>query len=147
MSEPLLHACPHCTGPGYFAEMGDSITFVACKSCGAQGGPVNGTGFVARQIAAEKWNTRGGLGSPRVALVNPSVPIETFKLIERVRETAERLEKGELGEPDCGAMLLHSRERKSLTISELRLRPNELQGIIGAVWSSIDAKQRIQVVK
>lgn len=81
------------------------------------------------------------IGNPRIAHANPSVPPETFKLSERLRELAERIDKGELGHVDKGVVLL-MRERTMVTCP-LRTRDLELRDMAAALISAIDAKREI----
>jgi hypothetical protein len=81
------------------------------------------------------------IGNPRIAHVNPNVPVETFKLSERIREIAERIDRGELGEVTQGVVLL-MRGRILVTVP-LRTTDPELRGMAAALISAIDAKTEI----
>jgi len=80
-------------------------------------------------------------GHPRISHVNPNVPIETFKLSERLRELADRIDSGDLGEVESGVMLL-MRGRVMVTVP-LRARDPELRDMAAALISAIDAKREI----
>lgn len=81
------------------------------------------------------------LGNPRVAHVNPLVPKKTFALSERLRELAESIDKGDLGEVESGVVLL-LRGRTLVTVP-LRTRDPELRDMAAALISAIDAKKEI----
>jgi len=81
------------------------------------------------------------IGNPRISHAAVNVPAETFKLSERLRELAERIDKGELGRVDKGVVLLM--EGRTMTTCPLRTRDPELRDMAGALISAIDAKQLI----
>jgi hypothetical protein len=81
------------------------------------------------------------LGKPRISIADPSVPAETFKLSERLREIADRIDNGDLGEVESGVMLL-MRGRIMVTVP-LRARDPELRGMAAALISAIDTKTEL----
>jgi hypothetical protein len=145
LSDIQLSNCPFCTGEARFGH-NELATFVSCNTCAAKGPGVEGVGFEERLRAAEKWNARGGFGNTRVSLVNDKVPTETYKLIERLRETAETIERGQLGEPDKAALLLFNSKRKLLHIRELRLGQLEINGLVAATVQVLQAQAKARDV-
>lgn len=81
------------------------------------------------------------IGNPRISHAAANVPAETFKLSERLRELAERIDKGELGEVTQGVVLL-LRDRTMVTCP-LRTTDPELRNMAAALISAIDAKTEI----
>jgi hypothetical protein len=87
---------------------------------------------------------RSGLpefGNTRVSIADPRVPAATFKLSERIREIADRIDRGDLGEVESGVALL-MRGRTLVTIP-LRARDPDLREMAAALISAIDARKEI----
>lgn len=129
MYETTIKNCPFCGGRPDIT--GTRVAQVRCLDCGASGAMGHDVSTAVRH-----WNRRGGMGDTRVALVNPTVPIETFKLIERVRELADRLERGDLGTAEAAVVLLWSSGHRSVTVAELRVPANATAQIIAAAHAA-----------
>lgn len=81
------------------------------------------------------------IGNPRIAHAAANVPAETFKLSERLRELAERIDKGELDAVTQGVVLL-MRGRTMITCP-LRTSDMELRSMAAALLSAIDTKTEL----
>lgn len=111
--EISLTNCPFCGGHPMVTTSGVAWR-VRCEKCHAEGGVA-----FDQDEALALWNKRGGMGNARVSLVRPDVPVETFKYVERLRELADRVERGELGTPTCG-VVVHFNGAVA-AVSELRI--------------------------
>jgi hypothetical protein len=129
-----LFNCPFCCGPAHFTP-GD-VTVIQCASCGARGTQYPGRSLETRLHAAQKWNVRGGMGAARISIVDDKVPIETYKLVERLRDTADRIERGQLGSPQQAAVIFFDPVYRTVTVTQLRLGNQEFTEILRAVYQS-----------
>lgn len=140
--EATIHSCPFCNGAPKLVVTHGAVC-VRCTQCDAQGPWAfkSQEPFETEHYAIDRWNRRGGIGgSIRVALLDPRVPAETYKYTERLRSVVDKIESGNMGAPDRGALL--SMEGKVLTVTELRLGHLELNGIIAALVSTLHAQER-----
>jgi hypothetical protein len=143
MSEIILHNCPFCSSEARLGR-NDMATFVICSSCAAKGPGVEGHGFEEQLRAAENWNRRGGFGNTRVTIANDKIPVDTYKLAERIRETAEGIDRGQLGSPDKCVMLLYNSAGKSLHVRAIRINQAEAQQVLISAVKASQAQAQIK---
>lgn len=139
--ELTLTNCPFCGGEARIDAPFFAATRVTCTKCGSCG-PIKDEVLEAIQL----WNKRGGLGNTRVALVDASIPINTFKLGERIREMTDRLERGDLGEPTVGVALLLDEARRQMTMHGLRISKLEAEPLVRAAFDAIQASKQVECV-
>lgn len=113
--------CAFCSGPAVHLKLPGADAW-GCASCGAIG-PADqgdeGPDRIAR--ALQKWNTRGGIGRARVALVREGVSPDACIVAESLYGVADKLYTGELGSLDVYLLLLFDSKLKRLHIQPHRL--------------------------
>lgn len=86
----------------------------------------------------------GEMGSPRISHAADGVPKETFVLSERLRELAERIDRGELDEPKQGIVLLL--DGRTMTVCPLgSMQKMEIRDMANALIQTLDASDRVGV--
>lgn len=130
--------CPFCSGEGRIRFTAPAHHQMVCTGCHASGPVCEGV-----LEAVHAWNKRGGLGNTRVALHDAAIPTATFKLIERIREMTDRLERGDLGSPTVGLALLLDEEKRHMTLHGLRISKLQSEPLVRAAFDAIQAGKQV----